>query len=500
MALLETSRVLEDEPLPESLLREVKTPAWKPSAIASDIATLGAGTLLAGVINAALVFVIPKLVSVEDYGYWRLFGLYGGYVGFLHFGFADGALLRWAGRPLREFHGELRPALKYMLWQHAVVLTVLCAIVVFVLPGPLRVVGIGVAIYALVFNHATLLQYALQSARIFRPVAIATVTAPILLLLSVLMWHRFSKSDYREVICLCVLSWGVVLAFLFACTRPFSGTATVRAAVLAKKCLLSGWPIVMANTGVMLIAFADRLVVSWAATIQNFAQYSLAASAMAVPITAIQACNRVFFSHLAAVTDDARKRLYGISARTLLIAWAVLLPYYFVLNIFIHRFLPRYIPSLHYARILLLGIPFLAAVQILQMSYAYLNGMQKRFLAQTITVLAISLSATSFAAFHAGSLQVVAEVQVGILGCWWLFNEFTLRNLTEERLRDWIKFAAMYAIVSLCYWGATSIATEHMLSAVSLYYGLFVTLLALFCRAEVRSWAKLLADKQMITG
>jgi hypothetical protein len=70
----------------------------RPSAIAGDIATLGAGTVLAGVFNVLLVFLIPRLVSVEQYGYWRLFFLYAGYMGFLHFGFADGALLRWAGR------------------------------------------------------------------------------------------------------------------------------------------------------------------------------------------------------------------------------------------------------------------------------------------------------------------------------------------------------------------------------------------------------------------
>ena len=77
---------------------------WRPSAIAADIATLGAGTLLAGVFNVALVFVVPRLISVEDYSYWRLFGLYAACAGFLHFGFADGALLRWAGKPFEEFH------------------------------------------------------------------------------------------------------------------------------------------------------------------------------------------------------------------------------------------------------------------------------------------------------------------------------------------------------------------------------------------------------------
>ncbi|MGC2803863.1 MAG: hypothetical protein WCA41_18660, partial [Candidatus Acidiferrum sp.] len=416
----------------------LETRSWKPSAIAADVATLGTGTLLGGLFNVALLFVLAKLLSLEDYGYWRIFGLYGGYVGFLHFGFADGALLRWAGRPIDEFHHELGTALKYLFWQQVIVLAPLCVIAALVLPGPLKFVSIAVAIYALIVNFSTVLQFALQSARIFWPVAISAVATPALFLGFVLLWSFKWHSDYHVVTILYIASWLILGVFLLACTKPhYSVTGEALTRRLAKDCVQSGWPIVLANTGMILIFFADRMAVSWAATIQNFAQYSLAASAMAVPIMAIQACSRVFFSHLAGVKQDKRKQLYDISSRTLLIAWALLLPYYFALDVFIRHFLPRYVPSLTYARILLLGIPFVVAIQILQMSYAYLCGLQKHFLGRTAAVLAVSLAVTSFAAFHADSLRVVAELQVAILGAWWLLNEWTLRDLTGETAGSW---------------------------------------------------------------
>jgi hypothetical protein len=224
-----------------------------------------------------------------------------------------------------------------------------------------------------------------------------------------------------------------------------------------------------ASTVVMLLVYADRLAVSWAATIQNFAQYSLAASAMAVPITAIQACSQVFFSHLAGFTQVGRKRIYGVSSRMLLIAWAVLLPYYFALDVFIRHFLPKYIPSLAYARILLLGIPFLATIQILQMSYAYLNRMQKQFLVQTMAVLAVSVGVASFVAFHVGSLRIVAGVQMAILGGWWLFNEWTLRTLTGQTKGDWMRFVGIYALAGVSYW-VTSGSGLSVAVLVGLYY------------------------------
>jgi O-antigen/teichoic acid export membrane protein len=506
MASAETTSLLDDkEKAPAASAEGAKKgkEGWKPSAIAADIATLGTGTLLAGLFNVALVFVVPKLLSLEDYGYWRLFGLYAGYVGFLHLGLADGALLRWAGRPMEEFCHEIGPGMKFLFWQHVIVLVPLCAIVVWVLPAPLRFVVIAVAIYALIFNIVTIQQYALQAARVFRPVAISTVAAPALFLAFVLLWRLGWQSNSREMTSLYAASWLIALVFLLAWTRPWSGlgreTGVKR---LAAECVKSGWAVLAANGGVMLIASADRLVLSWAVTIQNFAQYSLAASAMAVPITAIQACSKVFFAHLAGVTPDGRKRIYGISSRTLLIAWALLLPYYFALDVFIRHVLANYIPSLIYARILLLGIPFLAAVQILQTSYAYLHGMQKRFFVHTTGVLVVSLATVSAAAFGLGSLRLVAGMQVVILGGWWLFNEWTLRSLTGQTIGGCTKFLGIFVMASTNYWLTTGSA--HQVAVLVLVYYLFlVAVLVTFCQEELRLWVRLMrggAVRQVTTG
>ena len=464
---------------------------WKPAAIAADIATLGTGTLVAGAFNVALVFLVPKLISVEDYGYWRILILYAGYVGFLHFGFADGALLRWAGRPFGEFHPELWPAMKYLFWQHMAVLAAACLVAMLLLKGPLRFVAIAVAVYAPLFNIVATLQFGLQGARDFRPVAASGVAAPALFCVLLLLWVSAWQSSFREVAVLFLLAWCVPLGFLLFWTRPWAAPERgITAKELARHCVLSGWPIMMANTAVALIVTADRLAASWAASVQDFAQYSLAASAMAVPITAITACSKVFFPHLAELDQDQRKRVYGISSWLLLIAWIILLPYYFGLDIFVRHVLPKYIPSLRYARILLLAVPFIAVIQILQMSYAYLNGIQKKFLAQTVAALVVSIGLTSLAAFHARSLGVVAGTQVVVLGVWWLCNEWTLRSLTGQRGGDSAKFSGAYGLASLSYWIATAWTERAQVSVLVYYVGIAIVLMA-FCREQLQLWGRM---------
>lgn len=487
MSTLETTPFVDRPPIGgirQNGLSDKK--AWKVSAIAGDILTLGVGMALAAVLTTLLVFLIPRLISVEQFGYWRVFLLYAGYVGFLHFGFADGALLRWAGRPLNQFQHELWPAVKFLFLQHVIVVVPACVIVWFVVPVSMRFVVLAIAIYAPIYNIAATLQFALQSARIFRPVAVSMVLAPATVLALVLLWHVGLNSDFREIVGFYLAGWFGVLMFLLLRTgarhQEMPQTSLRR---LSAECLLSGWPIVMANTGATLVVYADRLALSWAATIQNFAQYSLAASAMMVPVTAIQAGSKVFFSHLASITPQQRSRVHRISSQLLIAVWAILLPYYFLLNSFIHRFLPRYVQSLQSARILLLGIPFLAAIQILQTNCAYLNGRQKQFLKWTVLVLAIALSLSIVVAFKYESLTAMAIVQVACLGGWWLSNEIMLRRLTGQTKQHWTKFGLAYVFIGASYWFTTSDMRSPVAYA-SIFYLLITVVLAATCREELK--------------
>jgi O-antigen/teichoic acid export membrane protein len=486
MGSIETAPLVGDQASSKAS-EKVRRP-WKLSSLAADFATLGMGTAMAGVFNAALVFVLPRLMSVEDYGYWRSFALYAAYAGFLHLGFADGALVRWAGRSWEDFHGEIRPALRYQFWQQVAVLGPLCLAAAVFLRGPFRFVAIAVAVYAVVINQTTLLQFGLQDAKIFAPVAISIAAAPAFFFALVLAWSAKWRMDYREVAEFFIVAWLAALVYLLVRTKPWTGArAQILRGSIAKEWLGIGWPIVVANTAVLLIQFADRFAVNWAATIENFAQYSLAASAMGVPIMAIQACSQVSFSHFAGLTLERRRKIYGLCSYIVLAAWAALLPYYFVLAAFVRHFLPKYEPSLPYARVMLLGIPFLAAVQILQTNYAYLGGVQGRFSVVTLGALAVSLGITSFVAFSFGSLRLVAAVQVALLAAWWLFNEWSLRGLTGERVGSWLRFAVAYSLVGVCYWWATRPAAA-LAAALACYVAAGLVLCACFSRSFRFFW------------
>lgn len=48
-------------------------------------------------VSVIMVVLLPKLLSITDYGYWQLYLFYTSYLGFFHFGWLDGIYLRYGG-------------------------------------------------------------------------------------------------------------------------------------------------------------------------------------------------------------------------------------------------------------------------------------------------------------------------------------------------------------------------------------------------------------------
>lgn len=69
---------------------------YRISSKIKGIARVSTANLISLGVSLITSFVLPYFISVEDYGYWQLFILYAGYVGFFSFGFNDGVHLNYA--------------------------------------------------------------------------------------------------------------------------------------------------------------------------------------------------------------------------------------------------------------------------------------------------------------------------------------------------------------------------------------------------------------------
>ena len=69
----------------------------KLKTIVTNFSYVIISNLLTVLVSSIVVLILPKIMGVEEYGYWQLYIFYLAYVGFLHFGWVDGIYLRYGG-------------------------------------------------------------------------------------------------------------------------------------------------------------------------------------------------------------------------------------------------------------------------------------------------------------------------------------------------------------------------------------------------------------------
>ncbi|MEH7500412.1 hypothetical protein V7251_23495, partial [Cytobacillus firmus] len=71
--------------------------------------------LVSLIVSTIVILIVPKLISVEEYGYWQLYLFYSSYIGFLHFGWNDGIYLRFGGAEYKNLDKRLFFSQFYMM-------------------------------------------------------------------------------------------------------------------------------------------------------------------------------------------------------------------------------------------------------------------------------------------------------------------------------------------------------------------------------------------------
>jgi len=458
-----------------------------------SIGVMVAGSLVSACCGVVLTFFVPRFLSVDDFGVWRTFLLYAGYAGLLHLGLVDGALLLWSrgAQPDPISRSALGSSLRFVAIEHAAIVAVAAGSFLMPMTMPARVLLLALSAYALLFNLTGLLQVYLQAGLRFGAVAFG-LSGPSALFVLMLGGLAFWHVTVSSLLVAYLFAWMSTMAILLAAawrSYPTGNSQDIATSPSAWRFGLSaiaaGWPIVLANTGFGLMQSADRVTVNLTRPLHDFAIYSLSQSTIYVPIAILAAITRVAFSYFARAHKADRASLYGSSTRLLALIWMLLLPYFFVVEVVVRRFLPRYVPGLAAGRILLLSVLFLSLIQVVQLNTYSLEGRQRQFFIGSLIAVAMAFGTAWIGSIKVGTLTAVAWSQVLTAGLWWLGNEWFLRDRKLLRVRDIFAVLATFAISATALFLA-SIDCLRTVWRPSVYYGIIAIPICFLFLAEAR--------------
>lgn len=456
-----------------------------------DVGSYGIANIIVLLSGIVQTFIVPKYLSIEAYGYWRIFTLYLGYVGFLHFGFADGIFIRWLGQSTKDIITELKYSLKFLLLQQVIVISFCLIVVTFLKLNPVMYFIVSaILLLALITNIYTAITFALQAIKQFKVLSILTMFQTVSFLIGIILLMVLKLISLKTLIIWQIINTSLLLLISLIVVKRFQ---TKTQSSPSFHSLLNygweniklGWYVLIGNFISVLFFSLDRLFTSSLFTVKEFAYYSLAASFLGIIYLLINTVGRVFLPYLADISKKGSQAIYPIGSRFIVLLWGVGLGLFFPVSKFVTWYLPQYTPCLPVLKILFCSVGFGGVINIVHSNYYKSNKVVKPYFKVGFLSIVLFIVLTSIGLQFHHTLSTIAIMTVISFGVWYLLNEYQLMNISGRERRDINK--DLFVIIGLIVVFYCCALLPGLLYPMLAYYSLFCCCYYFFFRKTVHS-------------
>ena len=414
--------------------------------------------MLSGVL---IGFLLPKIIGVSDFGYYKTFTLYASYVILLSFGFSEGLLLLHGGKDYEELKKE-----DFRLYSRFfIVLELIFALIgvgiSFVFQGEVRFIFAATSIHLFSLNLIAYYQNISQMTSRFNELSVRNIVLSALSAASVIFVYLLGKFAFDNpnliyhifVICYLVVHFLVAAFYAFSYRDLLLGAAA--SFKERKKELLvicrTGLPLLISNLVSTLILSCDRQFVNVLYDTDTYAIYSFAYSMFSLFTTATTAVSTVIYPSLKKRDPEHLFEDYDRFVALMLVFVFVAIALFFPLCWFIGWFLPNYVDSIPIFRVIIPGLAINSGVTIIIHNYYKASKESPVFFVQCLIVLALSVVANLIAhfAFHTTISISIASVIVVVI--WYLLAElYCFKKHKTRFVRNLVYSLLMLAGFYLC--------------------------------------------------
>lgn len=444
--------------------------------------------LLSLVISTLVVLIIPKLIGVEEYGYWQLYIFYTSYIGFLHFGWNDGIYLRYGGNEYDSLDKKMFFSQYYMLFTTQLLIGVLISIYALLfVQGENRVFIIQMTSIALVIvNSRYMLLFLLQATNRIRIYAKITMLDRILYVGLIILLLAFGIRNFKLMIIADLLGKGVsLLVAMYACKdivfRNISQfTFTIKEAYLN---LSVGIKLMLSNIAGKFIVGFVKLGIERSWDIATFGKVSLTLSISNLVMLFINAVGVIMYPILRRTNESKLPNIYMTMRDVLMIILLGVLIIYYPLKSILSGWLPEYAESLNYMAILFPIVIYEGKMSLL--INTYLKTLRKEKTILFINVITVSMSAlfTLVTTVLLRNLDFAIISIVILLALRSVISEMILsKTINISVLKDILIELGMTSIFIFTAWKLDSFITV-------LVYGLFYGVYLFVKRTDIKNSA-----------
>lgn len=416
-------------------------------------------TILSGVVVS---FLLPKIISVSDYGFYKIFTLYFNYLGVLSLGIIDGIVLRFGGKNYEEL--DRRRFRSYFAWYsilHIVLTIAIVLISFFVNALDYKFLILILGANLIPANITGYFQQISQITQRFkeystRKILQSACNILLILLLFFLYGKNFTAVTYKlYLICLLAVNLALVMWYIWTYRDIIIGKRDPLSSTLKDVLSLSklGFPLLLANMCSTLLLSLDRQFVSMLFSTEEYATYAFAYSILSLVTVATSSISIVLYPIFKRVDKSLLKDNYKNVNSILLVFVFFVMAVYFPMGYFVVWFLPKYTYSLSIFRIILPGLAISASITVVMHNYYKVLDLSTDFFKKSIVALAVSLVFNIVAFLLFGTRESISIASILALLVWYFYCRNGLRNVCRGTQKD----TAYMLLMCLAFYGCTAI-------------------------------------------
>ncbi|MBT1173160.1 oligosaccharide flippase family protein [Bifidobacterium sp. MA2] len=350
---------------------------------------------LSMVLSFVISFLVPKLLGVEEFGYWQLFIFYISYCGFFLLGSNDGVYLIHGGKTYDELN-KRSVASQFMVTlvlQAVFALAIALCSLFFMHEEKRMFVIIFTGIY-LIFNNLTYyFGYIFQAVNETKTFSFLNVIDKLIFLVVLVPLLLLGTDVFYPYVILYTVAKTIACVWSFMLSRQlFScGFLPIREAIRDTwESMTVGIKLTVANIAGMLILGVARFVVDAQFGIAEFSQFSFAITLENFFITFITQLSMVLFPALRQTSSEEQRRFFCHLRDLLSITLPIVYVLYLPVSIIIAWWLPAYSKALQYLAILMPVCLFESKMDLLGTTYFKVLREEQKLLRINIGSVALS--------------------------------------------------------------------------------------------------------------
>ncbi|TPR14810.1 oligosaccharide flippase family protein [Apilactobacillus timberlakei] len=383
--------------------------------------------LFTGILSS---FIIPIILSKADYGYYKIFLLYTGYVSLFHFGFVDGILLKLSGKNYNELDTrKIRSYSNFFIaFEFFISLILNLSIPFFSIDYTDKIIFLLICISIFLTNVQTYYQFIARSLLRFSQISfmsfLQAILNVIMVLGSLLIYKLFNVSSlYYYLICVVSSNFIITSIYIYKYRELTFGihdrvNSHLKDIVQLFK---NGIFLTVSYQSANIFTNLDNQIISMLFKSSLYAEYAFTYSIVSVISTVLNSMSSMVFPYMSNYKKETVIKNHSNIVKYISILSMLMISLYYPFEFIVNNFLSKYNSSLTFLKPIIPLICINSIVDIVIFNFFIYLKKNRSYLLINLFNILISVSMSWGVYFIFGTPLALAYVSL-ISALIWIFS------------------------------------------------------------------------------